>query len=138
MNSRLLVLSTLCCSLVSCAASDKTPAPTQPMQQNSMQPTINSLIEYSQQWLGKRVKVTGRFSGWQGQCKGAPPVSRSDWMIESGGTCIYVNGHLPPELSAIPPARGIGSSIIVIGKSLKDETGRLYIQSESISIAPAN
>ncbi|MDD4910768.1 MAG: hypothetical protein PHP57_00595 [Sideroxydans sp.] len=141
MNSRLLaILITVCSSLVSCAASEKSSAPTPAAapQQNSMQPTVNSIIEHPQQWIGEKVKVTGLFSGWQGKCKGMPPVSRSDWMLESDTSCIYVNGRLPQELSAIPPARGIGSTVIVVGKNLQDRAGKPYIQSESVIIVPAN
>jgi hypothetical protein len=103
-------------------------------QPNLQSLTVDTVAKESANWAGKKVKVIGNFSGWQGKCTGRPPVSRSDWMIESNTACVYVNGRLPSELSSIPPARGLGKPIIVIGEVVIDGFGKAYIQSERISV----
>lgn len=104
----------------------------------SLQPdtllSVDEVVNEPASWAGKKVKVTGNFSGWQGKCTGRPPVSRSDWMIESDTACVYVNGRLPPELSSIPPTRGMGKPIVVLGEIVIDEFGKPFIQSEGISV----
>lgn len=113
------------------AAEQNTPrTPAVPAQAGSVEMIANRPAN----WAGKTVRVAGRFSGWQGKCGGKPPVSRSDWMLESDSACLYVNGRLPPELSAIPPGRGIGNLIIVSGKVEIDPSGKAYLQSERVSL----
>lgn len=122
--------------LVACAATGENHPP--PQATDTTQPnsplTVDTVVKAPANWAGKKVKVTGNFSGWQGKCTGRPPVSRSDWMIESDTACMYVNGRLPPELSSIPPAKVIGKPIIVFGKVVIDGFGKPYIQSERISV----
>jgi len=62
------------------------------------------LIENPAKYEGKKVVLSGNFRGWN--CRGMllpPPVSRSDWMIEDNGKCIYVHGSLPKNLSPLKP-----------------------------------
>lgn len=124
-----------CWLLVACAATGKNlpHSPTEITQSDSS-PTVDVVAKEPENWVGKKVKLTGNFSGWQGQCTGRPPVSRSDWMMESDTACVYVSGRLPPELSSISPARGIGKPIVVIGEVFIDEHGKPYIQGERISV----
>lgn len=136
MASRLIFFwALLCCLLVACAATEPNLLPPQATdtQPNSLL-TVYTVAKESANWAGKKVKVTGNFSGWQGKCAGHPPVSRSDWMIESDTACVYVNGRLPPELSSIPPAKGIGKPIVVIGEVVIDGFGKAYIQSERVIV----
>ena len=40
--------------------------------------------------------ITGRYMQWSGGCVGAPPRSRSDWMlIHAEYGCVYVHGAAP-------------------------------------------
>lgn len=137
MASRLIFFwAMLCWLLVACAATGRNLSPSQATdttQPNSLL-TVDAVAKEPANWAGKKVKVTGNFSGWQGKCTGRPPVSRSDWMIENDTACLYVNGRLPPELSSIPPAKGIGKPIVVIGEVVIDGFGKAYIQSERISV----
>ena len=136
MASKLSLLWALpCWLLVACAATGKNlpHSPTE-ITQPDLLLTVDTVAKEPKNWAGKKVKLTGNFSGWQGKCTGRPPVSRSDWMMESDTACMYVNGRLPPELSSIPPARGIGKPIVVMGEVFIDALGKAYIQSERISI----
>jgi|CXWL01.1.fsa_nt_gi hypothetical protein len=124
-----------CWLLVACAATGKNlpQSPTKITQLDSSL-TVDAVAKEPKSWAGKKVKVEGNFSGWQGKCTGRPPVSRSDWMMENDTACVYVSGRLPPELSSISPARGIGKPIVVMGEVFIDGFGKPYIQSERISI----
>lgn len=123
--------------LIACASTERN-LPT-PQTKGNAQPNallaVDTVAKEPANWAGgKKVKVTGTFSGWKGKCTGSPPVSRSDWMIDGNTACMYVNGRLPPELSSIPPARGIGKPIVVIGEIIIDSHGKAYIQSERVSV----
>lgn len=122
--------------LVACASAGQNLSPPQATgnTQTKALLTVDTVAKEPANWAGKKVKVTGNFSGWKGKCAGSPPVSRSDWMIEGSTACMYVNGRLPPGLSSIPPARGIGKPIVVIGEIIIDRFGKAYIQSEKISV----
>jgi hypothetical protein len=46
--------------------------------------------------VGQEVRVTGRCTGYSERATlGAPPVSRSDWLLEGDGATVFVNGSLP-------------------------------------------
>jgi hypothetical protein len=97
--------------------------------------TVEALEKAPATMAGRKVKVVGSFSGWQGKCTGRPPMLRSDWMIESTTACVYVSGRLPAELSSAPPARGIGKPIAVFGELLFDNAGKAYIRGERVSVS---
>ncbi len=62
---------------------------------DSLVVTISSLKSNPEIYIGKNVKVTGFFSIWK-NAPGAPPISRSDWVIcdkEKNG--LYCNGAMP-------------------------------------------
>lgn len=45
---------------------------------------------------GQTEQMTGRYMQWSGGCVGAPPRSRSDWMlIHAQYGCVYVHGAAP-------------------------------------------
>ena len=57
--------------------------------------TINDIKAKPSVYKGKTVKVSGFFSVWK-NAPGAPPISRSDWVLcnaEKNG--IYCNGSMP-------------------------------------------
>lgn len=123
-------------ALIACASTERnlsTPQTKVSTQPNALL-AVDTVAKEPANWAGKKVKVTGNFSGWKGKCTGGPPVSRSDWMIDGNTACMYVNGRLPPELSSIPPGRGIGKPIVVIGKIIVDRHGKAYVQSERVSV----
>jgi hypothetical protein len=123
-------------ALIACASTGQNvPAPqTKDSTQADALLAVDTVAKAPANWAGKKVKVTGNFSGWKGKCTGSPPVSRSDWMMDGNAACMYVSGRLPPELSSIPPAKGIGKPIVVIGKIIIDQRGKAYIQSERVSV----
>jgi len=96
----------------------------------SQDPTFIGILQHPQDYVGKDVSVQGVFAGWSGSCHGQPPKTRSDWMLESGNTCLYVSGKSPKGTSARPPAKGIGKKIIVSGKVVLDAQQRPYIEVE--------
>jgi len=133
----ILVCAALVCfgSLAACTVA--APEATMPSANNAQTDallTVAELVKIPTNWAGKMVKVSGYFQGWQGKCTGRPPVSRSDWMMQSDAACLYVSGRLPPELSSIPPARGVGKPIVVVGKVFVDQSGFAYIQSTRVSL----
>jgi hypothetical protein len=79
-------------------------------------------------FAGKTIRVSGNFSGWKGSCRGPAPATRSDWMIEDGGVCLYVSGPLPAGYSAAPPVQGIGRNITVTGVIERTPDGHPFLR----------
>ncbi len=60
-------------------------------------PQIKDIISNPSEYEGKTVSVTGFFSGWK-NAPGAPPVSRSDWVIcDASKNGIYCYGQMPSD-----------------------------------------
>lgn len=97
---------------------------------DTSRPTIAGILKYPRQYAGKSVTLQGRFSGWEGSCSTPPPKTRSDWMLESGNSCLYVSGKTPKGTSARPPAKGIGKMITVTGRIVLDAQKNPYIEVE--------
>ena len=92
---------------------------------NSQYPSINRIMENESAYLGKSVQLTAIFMGWNGKCRSAPPVTRSDWMIEDGTGCIYVNGKLPAGQKAQTPNK---VKVSIKGVVKKNQFGIIYIE----------
>lgn len=93
------------------AASPKPAAQQQQQQQQASQhvhpagpgaPNIAlSAIAGSSSYVGQRVHVTGRCLGYSNAATlGPPPLTRSDWQLQSSGSTIFVSGPLPAGCSA--------------------------------------
>lgn len=89
---------------------------------------VDELVNNVYQYENKRITVRGAFMGWKGRCKTPPPVTRSDWMIENNGACIYVSGPTPPGIDRTPNSKDIGRKMDVYGKVLLTKSGTPYIQ----------
>lgn len=77
--------------------------------------------------LGQKIELSGRFAGYSGSCQGEPPVSRSDWMLETSEGCVFVNGATPVGMSAESPPKQ-AQDILVIGVVREAESGVIYLQ----------
>ena len=89
---------------------------------------VDELVQKAQSFKEKIVTVRGNFMGWQGSCKGPPPETRSDWMLEHGGVCIYVSGPTPVGIERIPNSKDIGREIEIVGRVLLDSGGMPHIK----------
>lgn len=62
-----------------------------------LQPLITDILNAPNKFVGKEVSVSGFYSGWK-NAPGAPPVSRSDWVISnSAKQGIYCVGRMPQD-----------------------------------------
>lgn len=65
--------------------------------------------------------ISGIYMKWSGGCKGAPPVSRSDWMlIHPQYGCVYVHG--------LAMRATVGERVQIQGVWATTADGRRYIQ----------
>jgi hypothetical protein len=85
---------------------------------------IHAIAKNPDFYVGKEVVVWGEVKGWKGSCLSPPPLTRSDWMIEDDGQCIYVSGDLPVGLNALNPS---GEKISVKATIKIDRTGKPYL-----------
>nr|CAA9281580.1 hypothetical protein AVDCRST_MAG63-3637 [uncultured Armatimonadetes bacterium] len=77
-------------------------------------------------YLGRQVTVAGVYRGRRGtagsaRSLGAPPVLRSDWVLQEGGDAIYVSGPRPVEVDE-------GETVTVTGLVRRTQDGRLYLE----------
>ena len=89
---------------------------------------VDELLQRAPVFKDKIVTVRGSFRGWQGSCKGPPPETRSDWMLEHEGACIYVSGPTPVGVDRVPNSKDIGREIEIVGRVLLDSGGIPYIK----------
>ncbi|MBI4773875.1 MAG: hypothetical protein HY788_06795 [Deltaproteobacteria bacterium] len=83
---------------------------------------------YGSQGLERTVTIEGRFMGWSGSCKTAPPETRSDWMVDIDKGCLYVSGPVPEGYSTVPGSASLGKTISVTGRVLLDKEQRPYVK----------
>lgn len=70
---------------------------------------------------GQVERITGRYMQWSGGCVGAPPRSRSDWMlIHAEYGCVYVHGAAPHAKS--------GKVVQIDGVWQLNPDGRRYVE----------
>lgn len=96
--------------------------------------TISEAIKRIGELLGKRVQIQATYQGWQPNAddpniKDGPPITRSDWAICDGGSCMYVNGKID-----LDPVKGVGTKINVIGKLQQMKNGQVYLVLENVVI----
>jgi len=90
--------------------------------------TVDELVNNAHQYENQSLTVTGVFMGWKGNCSVPPPETRSDWMIESNGECIYVSGPTPMGIDRTPNSEDIGKTIAIHGSVCLDNSGRPYVK----------
>ncbi len=92
--------------------------------QGSPTSVLAAALQQPSAFVGKSLVVNGTFRGWQGGCKGSPPVSRQDWMLEQGGLCVYVHGPLPAGVQVMAPK---GEPVVITGVLQLTEQGVPYL-----------
>jgi hypothetical protein len=96
------------------------------LQGNTLFTDLKEILAQPQKFSDTFVSVKGTFQGWQ-NAPGRPPVTRSDWVIQShDGTALYCTGPLPRHLAPGEPALR-GKLITVLGKIALDASSRPYI-----------
>jgi hypothetical protein len=94
--------------------------------------TVDKICLKPERVIGRTVEVRGRFQGWMASDCYFPeparttPITRSDWLVRTGASCLYVTGGMPSGLSPANPG-DIGRSIAVSTTVLRDSDGKLYL-----------
>ena len=89
---------------------------------------IAEILAHPDEYKDRTVTIEGRFMGWSGSCRTAPPETRSDWMVDADNGCLYVSGPTPEGYSAIPGSSSLGKTISVTGRVLLDGNKHPYIK----------
>jgi hypothetical protein len=113
-------------NVISCTHSENTKVETAANISNRavVEHTISSIVDNPEEYVGKEFSISGHFRGWNGRCKGSPPVTRSDWMIEDDKSCLYVSGPIPKGFHAHAPD---GQLVIITGVIKINKTSGVYI-----------
>lgn len=88
-------------------------------------PTIRDLLQEPARYEGRQMTLSCVFKGWKGACRSAPPVSRSDWMIEDETGCLYVHGPLPYGLDPLQPRE---KKLVLTGVIKRGPSGQSYLE----------
>ncbi|RZU47035.1 hypothetical protein EV700_1424 [Fluviicoccus keumensis] len=94
MNRILVTMTVLMAGLLSACEATQGPGTSEAMK-SPVVLTVPGLLATAKRYQGMVVQVRGFDAGWQGECRSAPPVSRSDWHLQDGGKCLYVHGPHP-------------------------------------------
>lgn len=89
---------------------------------------VDEFVSNTNKYENQLVTIRGVFMGWKGSCKVPPPETRSDWMMEYDGACIYISGPTPLGIDIIPYSKDIGKEIDIYGRVLLDKSGVPYIK----------
>jgi hypothetical protein len=83
-------------------------------------------------YLNKIVTISGVYYGWRPPegipgCESGPPVTRSDWALSDGQSCIYVTGG-----TTLDPVNDRGTNVTVRAEVKQTKEGRAYLQSMGV------
>ena len=95
---------------------------------------IDDIYDGLDDFRDRVVVIKGRFMGWQGNCADPPPVTRSDWMLDQHGRCIYVTGKVALNLDRQRNSPDIGRAVTVRGVILVDPKGNPYVRASSVEV----
>lgn len=131
----LLILVSACDQLpkVTTAATDVfIPTLTTAVNTSQVSNLISAILSSPKEYAGTQVEITGYFHGWDllGEAGGAPPVTRSDWVIADSSGAIYVTGILPEGLD--PSSKKVVNTIIRLTATVKNDGKRVYLVAEKI------
>lgn len=122
----------ICLGVLSCAASPKEEAAPLKLESHKTaaeKTTIKAITDNPDQYKDRFVQLEGVFKGWKGGCKGGPPITRSDWMIDDDTGCIYVSGGIPGGLQPMAPKH---EKIVLKGVVRVSGSGNPYIKIQSL------
>jgi len=90
---------------------------------------VRQIVDKPETFKDSFVSLKANFLGWKSdQDIGAPPVTRSDWIIRGDdGACIYCTGRMPEELRPEDPSVR-GRRISVLGQVHLDRNGRAFVK----------
>ena len=80
-----------------------------------MAATIAQITSKPENFLDKAVIIRGKSLLWKG-LDYAPPVSKSDWVLDDGTGRIYVAAYSPYQCKGTAPPEGVEVAVIGIVK----------------------
>lgn len=86
---------------------------------------IQTVLDDPTSHEGRELSLSGVFTGWKGNCRGGPPASRSDWMLEDSTGCLYVSGPTPEGLQVTAPNN---EPVEVVGIFRRSASGIPYLE----------
>lgn len=111
-----------------CAGQGGSAAPATPQAAAAHLPLgVTQLLAQATALEGRTLLVSGRFAGWTGPCKGAPPRTRSDWMLTDAQACVYVSGPVPAGLTPPPDTVSNGRPVLLQARLERADDGRPYL-----------
>lgn len=100
---------------------------------SDVSPKITEIMENPKAYMGQTVSLTGFFSLWK-NAPGAPPISRSDWVLcDANKHGIYCNGPMPMD-EETGEIESYWKPIIVLGKIEANDEGKPYVSVTSTAI----
>lgn len=100
--------------------------------------TICEAISYAAQSVGRKVMIVATYRGAGPDpnvpnTKSGPPVTPNDWVICDATGCMYVTGAI-----TLYPVKDIGTTMTVVGRIAKTDSGQVYLILLSATTAQGN
>ena len=104
------------------------------VEQGPRQPdSIAELFDDLSDYLDQLIRLVGRFQGFRvGNCRfpaaaSAAALTRSDWLLQTGGDCVYVTGGAPAGIDRIDPAY-TGRRIEIQARVVTSPAGKVLLR----------
>lgn len=92
-------------------------------------PRLSSIISDLQKHKGHSMTIAGQFGGWNHACPSSMGVTRSDWVLFDGGSCLFVTGAKPAGLSDIQPKN---ENVTVTALIKQAASGKYYLEASAV------
>ena len=105
-----------------------------PVNATRLTAILAEILAHPDSFKDRQVEVIGYFRGWDllKEAPGAPPLTRSDWVIADDSGAIYVTGGVPQGLD--PSSLADTNKIIRLLATVHQNQAGAYLQAISIEV----
>ena len=111
---------------------------TQPASSTYISNLIGDILSQPNNYTNQQVEIIGYYRGWDllKEVQGAPPVTRSDWVIADQSGAIYVTGISPEKLN--PSSQQDIWMVVRLVAIVKTNQNGVYLQAQSVEVTSLN
>ena len=95
---------------------------------------IGDINSQPDQYKDQQVEIIGYYRGWDlfKEAQGAPPVTRSDWVITDNSGAIYVTGVTPQNLD--PSSQKDVWTVVRLVATVEYNQKDVYLRAQSVEL----
>lgn len=91
---------------------------------------VDAAVPHLGEVIDERITVSGIPRQREGQCRGAQPLTSSDWMLTGKNECLWVSGRVPGA-SLLDVRDGLSKEpVTVTGRLIRTENNQFVLKAE--------